>query len=103
MPVNYIYKYLLPLGLRAWLVRQRAERSPGQHRPRAPTAGWRSTADTGRSKRSARSLRSLSSAARDLLAPVCGWFTEGFDTADLAEAKTFLIELARGASLGQSK
>jgi predicted ATPase len=28
--------------------------------------------------------------ARDLLAPVYGWFTEGFDTADLREAKAFL-------------
>jgi predicted ATPase len=26
-------------------------------------------------------------AARDLLAPIYGWFTEGFDTADLQEAK----------------
>jgi predicted ATPase len=26
-------------------------------------------------------------AARDLLAPVYGWFTEGFDTRDLKEAK----------------
>jgi predicted ATPase len=25
--------------------------------------------------------------ARDLLAPVYGWFTEGFDTLDLKEAK----------------
>jgi len=25
--------------------------------------------------------------ARELLAPVYGWFTEGFDTADLKEAK----------------
>jgi predicted ATPase len=32
--------------------------------------------------------------ARDLLAPVYGWFTEGFDTADLQEAKTLLDELA---------
>ena len=31
--------------------------------------------------------------ARDLLAPVCGWFTEGFDTLDLKEAKTLLDEL----------
>ena len=31
---------------------------------------------------------------KDLLAPVCGWFTEGFDTADLKEAKTLLTELA---------
>ncbi len=31
--------------------------------------------------------------ARDLLAPVYGWFTEGFDTADLQEAKALLEEL----------
>ena len=32
--------------------------------------------------------------ARDLLAPVYGWFTEGFGTADLKEAKALLNELA---------
>ena len=32
--------------------------------------------------------------ARDLLAPVYGWFTEGFDTLDLKEAKALLDELA---------
>jgi class 3 adenylate cyclase/predicted ATPase len=32
--------------------------------------------------------------ARDLLAPVYGWFTEGFDTLDLKEAKALLHELA---------
>jgi class 3 adenylate cyclase/predicted ATPase len=32
--------------------------------------------------------------ARDLLAPVYGWFTEGFDTPDLKEAKALLDELA---------
>ena len=31
--------------------------------------------------------------ARELLAPVYGWFTEGFDTADLKDAKTLLAEL----------
>jgi predicted ATPase len=31
--------------------------------------------------------------ARELLAPVYGWFTEGFDTADLKEAKGLLDEL----------
>jgi hypothetical protein len=35
--------------------------------------------------------------ARDLLAPIHGWFTEGFDTADLKEAKALLEELARAA------
>jgi predicted ATPase len=32
--------------------------------------------------------------ARDLLAPVYGWFTEGFDTADLREARAMLPVLA---------
>jgi class 3 adenylate cyclase/predicted ATPase len=34
------------------------------------------------------------SEARDLLAPVYGWFTEGFDTRDLKEARALLDELA---------
>jgi predicted ATPase len=32
--------------------------------------------------------------ARALLAPIYGWFTEGFDTADLQEAKALLKALA---------
>jgi len=32
--------------------------------------------------------------ARDLLAPIYGWFTEGFDTRDLKEAKDLLQALA---------
>jgi hypothetical protein len=32
-------------------------------------------------------------ASCDLLAPVYGWFTEGFDTLDLKEAKALLGEL----------
>jgi hypothetical protein len=32
--------------------------------------------------------------ARELLAPVYGWFTEGFDMRDLKEAKALLEELA---------
>ena len=32
-------------------------------------------------------------AAYELLAPVYGWFTEGFDTADLQEAKALLEAL----------
>jgi predicted ATPase len=31
--------------------------------------------------------------ARDLLAPVYGWFTEGFDTLDLKQAKALLDSL----------
>jgi predicted ATPase len=32
--------------------------------------------------------------AHDLLAPLYGWFTDGFDTADLKDAKTLLDELS---------
>ncbi|MBI3990195.1 MAG: tetratricopeptide repeat protein [candidate division NC10 bacterium] len=32
--------------------------------------------------------------ARQMLEEIYGWFTEGFDTADLQEAKTLLEELA---------
>ena len=32
--------------------------------------------------------------ARGLLAPIYDWFTEGFDTADLKEAKTLTKELS---------
>ena len=32
--------------------------------------------------------------ARDLLAPIYGWFTEGFDTPELQDAKARLDELA---------
>jgi predicted ATPase len=57
--------------------------------------------------RAARSLARLWRAqgkvqqARELLAPVYGWFTEGFDTRDLKEAKALLEELATlDASIG---
>ena len=33
--------------------------------------------------------------ANDLLAPIYGWFTEGFDTLDLKQTKSLLDELAR--------
>ena len=33
-----------------------------------------------------------------LLAPILGWFTEGFDTADLKEAKALLDKLTEPAS-----
>jgi DNA-binding winged helix-turn-helix (wHTH) protein/tetratricopeptide (TPR) repeat protein len=38
--------------------------------------------------------------ARDLLSPTCSWFTEGFDTPDLKQAKALLDELACGGQTG---
>jgi predicted ATPase len=41
------------------------------------------------------------SEARELLAPVYGWFTEGFDTRDLKDAKVLLEELADNGLLDE--
>jgi len=38
--------------------------------------------------------------ARDLLAPIYGWFTEGFDARDLKEAKALLEELNSNPNIG---
>jgi predicted ATPase len=38
--------------------------------------------------------------ARALLAPIYGWFTEGFDTADLQEAKAWLAVSTQGSERG---
>jgi hypothetical protein len=42
-----------------------------------------------------RNTRSQRDAARAMLAASYGWFTEGFDTADLKEAAMLLDELNR--------
>ena len=41
----------------------------------------------------AKSLEGKQAAAHDLIAPVYAWFTEGFDTRDLIDAKALLDEL----------
>jgi hypothetical protein len=38
-------------------------------------------------------MRGPSNEARTMLAEIYGWFTEGFDTADLKEAKALIDEL----------
>ena len=72
---------------------RRRGRSSG--RSRSPAASEAKTAEL----RAATSSRGLWAEqgerrkAHDLLAPVYGWFTEGFDTADLKDAKALLDEL----------
>src|SRR4029077_1639371 len=57
-----------------------SRRSPGNSAPPSLARLWRD--------------QSKVQQARELLAPVYGWFTEGFDTRDLQEAKALLQELA---------
>ncbi len=84
--------------------------SSGQKAGLAPEACFREALDIAR-RQEAKSLelRAATSLARlwqsqdkrqdayDLLAPVYGWFTEGFDTADLKDARALLDELAGDA------
>jgi predicted ATPase len=58
---------------------------------RQQARSWELRAATSLSRRWQR--QGKRSAAYDLLAPVYGWFTEGFDTADLQEAKALLDAL----------
>jgi predicted ATPase len=80
-------------------------RQPGT--PQAEAATWLQRARDVARRQEAKSLelRAAMSLARlwqqqgkrtkayDLLAPIYGWFTEGFDTADLQEAKALLEAL----------
>jgi predicted ATPase len=78
----------------------------GEHHMEAEACFWQAV-DTARRQqakslelRAAMSLSRLwqqegkQAEARELLAPIYGWFTEGFDTADLREAKALLDELS---------
>ena len=66
---------------RPWASPRSRRRSSGNCAPRRALPGSAAT-------------RAAQAEARDLLAPVYGWFTEGFDTPDLEEAKALLDELA---------
>ena len=90
----------------AELNRQRGQLLLGQGDPKAAEKHYRKALTIARKQeaklwelRAATSLARLwrdqdrRTEARDLLAQVYGWFTEGFDTPDLKEAKSLLDEL----------
>jgi predicted ATPase/tRNA A37 threonylcarbamoyladenosine biosynthesis protein TsaE len=88
--------------LRGELLRQRSVAQPGE----AEACFQQSLAVARRQQAKSLELRATMSLSRlwqhqgkrrvahDLLAPIYGWFTEGFDTADLREAKALLEVLA---------
>jgi predicted ATPase len=65
---------------RAHGVARQQQASPGNSAPPCLARLWRDQGKVGE--------------ARELLAPVYEWFSEGFDTRDLKEAKALLEELA---------
>ena len=82
----------------AWKSPEPDAAKPGPYFERALTVARRQQAKSWE-LRAAMSLARLwrdqgkAQQARELLAPVHGWFTEGFDTCDLKEAKVLLNEL----------
>ena len=92
----------------AELYRVRGELLRGGHDPAAAERCFRQAIDIAQQQsakfwelRAAISLARLwreqgkRDAARDLLTPIYDWFTEGFDTPVLKEAKTLLDDLQR--------
>jgi len=96
------FEFILAATFRRRASNKRSKTSIKRTQPRL--ARWRQKATPISNRpRVAGSLASLArlcrdqgrhAEARDLLAPVYGWFTEGFKTPDLQEAKALLDELA---------
>jgi class 3 adenylate cyclase/predicted ATPase len=102
------YDYAETLRVKGWLLARKGE-------PEEAERSYNASLDWAR-RQQAKSweLRTATSYARllrdqdrvgeafELLAPVYGWFTEGFDTKDLKEAKALLDELADPSALPAS-
>ena len=102
LTVNPDERYWRPetMRVRGDIRRQQGEEEPAEADFRAAIALAQEMSAKLWELRAAASLARLRSdqgrrtEARDLLAPVYGWFTEGFDTSDLKEAKALLDELS---------
>ena len=94
------YYYAEALRIKAWLLTLKGD-TEGAERAYIASLDWaRKQQAKSWELRTATSYarlmleRGREREARELLAPVYGWFTEGFDTRDLKEAKAFLDELS---------
>ena len=92
---------VLTLRGNLWLKRGRSELADADFRE-AITQARKMKAKVFELRAATSSARLLQSrddrkGARDLLAPIHDWFTEGFDTADLKDAKALLDELDRAS------
>ncbi len=87
------------LRLKGWVLMRQGRRTEAETLLRASIQYARQQQARSWELRSSKTLAELliergqRDAARQLLAPVYGWFTEGFDTRDLKEAKVLLGEL----------
>ena len=88
------------LRLKGWMLKQQGRDEEAETSLRASIDWARQQQAKSWELRSSTTLAELlvergqRDAARELLAPIYNWFTEGFDTRDLKEAKALLGELA---------
>jgi class 3 adenylate cyclase len=88
------------LRLKGWMLMRQGRNQEAEAQLRASIECARAQQAKSWELRSATTLAGLLAhegrrdAARDLLAPVYGWFSEGWDSKDLVEAKTLLAELS---------
>src|SRR5262245_39297795 len=73
----------------------KAQSDLSRPRSKSRASSWRSRGSCARRSASRRLLAKQGKCdeARTMLAEIYGWFTEGFDTADLKDAKALLEEL----------
>jgi class 3 adenylate cyclase/tetratricopeptide (TPR) repeat protein len=88
------------LRLKGWVLMRQGQRTEAEAQLRASIECARRQQARSWELRSSKTLAELliecgqRDAARQLLAPMCDWFTEGFETRDLKEAKVLLDTLA---------
>jgi len=88
------------LRVKGWLLQQKSEFGEAEYSLRAAIDVARGQQAKAWELRAATTLAGLldlrghRDAAREVLAPIYNWFTEGFDTRDLREAKALLDELS---------
>ena len=87
------------LRLKGWMLMQNGQKTEAEAELRASIDGARRQEARSWELRSSTTLAELMTAdgrreaARDLLSPIYGWFTEGFDTYDLKAARALLDEV----------
>jgi predicted ATPase len=88
------------LRLKGWILKEQGKLDDAEQNLRAALTVAREQQAKSWELRAATTLARLwqslgrTKEARELLAPIYGWFTEGFDTKDLKEARALLDELA---------
>ena len=97
------------MGIKGWLLSLKGD-SRGAERAYIASLAWaRQQQAKSRELRTATGYARLmrdhgrTREARDLLAPVYGWFTEGFGTKDLKDAKALLDVLVDASALPASE